>query len=116
MARRREGNKTYKSGDPIHIVVTQDFVEDANRFFSYCRDRGYNPSQVIRQAMTDWLSREESGSDSMKVKPNGNSGGNNGSSSDDLDDKLLTLFQEKPNRRTRKGISLKTVKEILEGG
>ena len=59
MPRSRNGPKNYKPGDPIHIVVTQEFVEDANRFFTYCRDRGYNPSQVIRQAMVDWLEREE---------------------------------------------------------
>lgn len=113
MARRREGNKTYKSGDPIHIVVTQDFVEDANRFFSYCRDRGYNPSQVIRQAMADWLVKEENGMEPTMPRPNGN--GNDSSQESDLDEKLMTLITEKPMRKTRKGISLRTVKEILEG-
>ncbi len=113
MARRREGNKTYKSGDPIHIVVTQDFVDDANRFFSYCRDRGYNPSQVIRQAMADWLVKEENGIEPTLPRTNGNS--NDPSPDSDLDEKLMTLITEKPMRKTRKGISLRTVKEILEG-
>jgi hypothetical protein len=115
MARRREGNKTYKSGDPIHIVVTQDFVDDANRFFSYCRDRGYNPSQVIRQAMADWLVKEENGVEPNMSRTNGNGNGSDSSSVDELDEKLMTLITEKPVRKTRKGISLRTVKEILEG-
>jgi hypothetical protein len=115
MARRRDGNKTYKSGDPIHIVVTQDFVEDANRFFCYCRDRGYNPSQVIRQAMSDWLGREEGGQENVMLRSKNGNNGNNGPPTNDLDEKLIDLLQEKPVHRSKKGMSLRTVKEILEG-
>jgi hypothetical protein len=112
MARRRDGNKNYKSGDPIHIVVTQDFVADANRFFNYCREKGYNPSQVIRQAMVDWLEREENDMESYqsRVRENGN-----GNSTNDLDEKLISLLQDRPGRQPKRGMSLKTVKEILEG-
>jgi hypothetical protein len=112
MARRRDGNKSYKSGDPIHIVVTQDFVSDANRFFNYCREKGYNPSQVIRQAMVDWLEREENDMESYQARARNNG---NGNSTTDLDEKLISLLQDRPGRQPKKGMSLKTVKEILEG-
>lgn len=114
MARRRDGTRTYRSGDPIHIVVTQDFEEDANRFFSYCRERGYNPSQVIRQAMKDWLEREEKGAVTLTADGENNNG--NGSEVDELDRKLMTLIKDRrPTMTPRRGMSLKTVKELLEG-
>ena len=114
MARRRDGNKTYRSGDPIHIVVTQDFVDNANHFFSYCRDRGYNPSQIIRQAMVEWLSYEESGTPRTPI-PKPSNGNGNGSSMNDFDEKLMNLIQERPAFTHKKGMSLKTVKELLDG-
>src|SRR5512137_1437067 len=54
MPRSKEGYKVYKAGDPIHIVVTQEFADVANEFFSYCKEKGYNPSEVIRQAIVEW--------------------------------------------------------------
>jgi hypothetical protein len=104
MPRSRNGHKSYRPGDPIHIVVTQDFADDANRFFTYCRDRGYNPSQVIRQAMVDWLDREENKSTSPvpeKEVPGS-----------EFDDKIMDLVKERKKTRTK--MSLRSVKEILE--
>lgn len=111
MPRRRDGNKTYKSGDPIHIVVTQDFVDDANKFFSHCRQRGYNPSQVIRQAMMEWLKKEENGTG---MPPGMGGTAANGDDSNNFDEKLMSLLTEKPISRPSRGMSLRTVKEILE--
>ncbi|MEM2899449.1 MAG: hypothetical protein QXT63_01535 [Thermoplasmata archaeon] len=42
-------------GDQIHIVVTKDFAPIANDFFRFCAEQGYNPSQIIRSAITNWL-------------------------------------------------------------
>jgi Arc/MetJ-type ribon-helix-helix transcriptional regulator len=109
MPRSRNGPKNYKPGDPIHIVVTQEFVEDANRFFTYCRDRGYNPSQVIRQAMVDWLDKEEN--KSALISPaSSESNDMNG----EFDDKIMDLVKERKKTRTK--MSLRSVKEILEKG
>ncbi|MFW3146277.1 MAG: hypothetical protein ACMUIE_05650 [Thermoplasmatota archaeon] len=104
MVRGKDGYKNYGAGDPIHIVVTQDFVEDANRFFSYCREKGYNPSQIIRQAMADWLEKEEKGEISRTNEP--------AKSSDTFDDKIMDLVRER--RSIKRSVSLKTVKEVLE--
>lgn len=103
MARSKDGYKSYQAGDPIHIVVTQDFVGDANRFFTYCREKGYNPSQIIRQAMVDWVNREERPSDDVKPEP---------LPGESFDEKIMNLVKEK--RTTRNKMSLKSVKEILE--
>ncbi len=103
MARSKNGYRSYRPGDPIHIVVTQDFVSDANKFFTYCRDKGFNPSQVIRQAMIDWLTREEK--PSMIIKEND-------ISDTYFDDKVLSLVKDR--RRTKTRMSLRSVKEILE--
>jgi hypothetical protein len=109
MPRSRNGPKNYKPGDPIHIVVTQEFVEDANRFFTYCRDRGYNPSQVIRQAMVDWLVKEEN--KSALISPASKESNDiNG----EFDDKIMDLVKERKKTRTK--MSLRSVKEILEKG
>lgn len=107
MPRSRNGPKNYRPGDPIHIVVTQEFVEDANRFFTYCRDRGYNPSQVIRQAMVDWLEKEENKSSAPPPAPSDNAILNG-----EFDDKIMDLVKERKKTRTK--MSLRTVKEILE--
>ena len=104
MPRSRNGYKNYRPGDPIHIVVTQDFVDDANKFFTYCRDKGFNPSQIIRQAMVDWLLREENKLPPLKE--------GSGMMEDSFDDKIMDLVKDR--RRTRTRMSLKSVKEILE--
>ncbi|MGA1822927.1 MAG: hypothetical protein ACMUIG_10420 [Thermoplasmatota archaeon] len=104
MARNKEGYKTYGPGDPIHIVVTQDFVGTANEFFSYCRDKGYNPSQIIRQAITEWLNKEALSETASADRTADNP----------LDAKLMSMVAQK--RRNRSGrVSLRTAREILEG-
>ena len=103
MPRSRNGHRSYKPGDPIHIVVTQEFVDDANRFFAYCRDKGYNPSQIIRQAMMDWLQREESGNQQAS---------DTGIPVSEFDEKIMELVKER--KKTRNKLSLRSVKEILE--
>ncbi len=57
MARRL--TKVYKSGDQIHIAVTQHFEETATDFFSFCKDNHYNPSEVIRSCMEQWLEKQK---------------------------------------------------------
>jgi hypothetical protein len=99
MPRNKEGYKTYKPGDPIHIVVTQDFVDTANDFFSYCKDKGYNPSQIIRQAMGEWL-RNQVAEEEIEGKD------------EPLDVKLVRLMEQSKSKSGR--ISLRTAKEILE--
>lgn len=104
MARSKDGYKNYQAGDPIHIVVTQDFVDDANRFFQYCRERGYNPSQIIRQAMVDWMENQERPrTPAAPVQQEAT----------DLDDKLMEMVKE--GGTSRKKMSLRTVREILDG-
>lgn len=105
MVRGKNGQRNYKPGDPIHIVVTQEFVDDANRFFSYCRDRGYNPSQIIRQAMMDWLEKEENTNQqpSEPLYP-----------TSEFDEKIIELVRERKKVKTR--MNLRSVKEILEEG
>jgi hypothetical protein len=86
MPRSKNGHKNYRPGDPIHIVVTQEFADDANRFFTYCRERGYNPSQVIRQAMVDWLDREENKSQIVASEEN--------RPASEFDEKIMDLVKE----------------------
>jgi hypothetical protein len=104
MPRSRNGHKSYRPGDPIHIVVTQEFADDANRFFTYCRDRGYNPSQIIRQAMVDWLERELN--QTLPAAPEERN------DTSDFDDKIMNLVKERKTTRTK--MSLRSVKEILD--
>ena len=105
MPRGKEGYKSYRSGDPIHIVITQDFEEDANRFFTFCREKGYNPSQVIRQAISDWMKRQ--GTDKAPMASDGQPG------QVDPGDKLMDFIAERDRRKAR-GMSLQSVKELLE--
>jgi hypothetical protein len=51
--------KHYKSGDQIHIAVTQNFEDVATEFFYFCKENHYNPSEVIRSCMESWLSRQK---------------------------------------------------------
>ncbi|MGA1792969.1 MAG: hypothetical protein ACMUHM_03370 [Thermoplasmatota archaeon] len=103
MPRSKNGHRSYRPGDPIHIVVTQEFVDDANRFFAYCREKGYNPSQIIRQAMIDWLQREESGG--LQIA-------DTGIPPSEFDEKIMELVKDR--KRTRTKMSLRSVKEILD--
>jgi hypothetical protein len=50
-------DKPYKSGDQIHITVTQDFAETATDFFRFCKRNHYSPSDVIRGGMVTWLTK-----------------------------------------------------------
>ncbi len=104
MARKGDGYKSYKAGDPIHIVVTQDFVDDANRFYTYCRFKGFNPSEIIRQAMVDWMTNQSNADKTKRFE--------NEAPEISLDDKLMELIKDKKVRPGR--MSLRTVKELLE--
>ena len=55
----RRTNKIYRPGDQIHIAVTQNFEETATEFFRFCNDNHYNPSEVIRSCMDQWLQRQK---------------------------------------------------------
>jgi len=50
--------KEYKPGDLITVSVPKGFEEVATEFFRYCGEYHYNPSEVIRALMYDWLSRK----------------------------------------------------------
>ena len=49
------GKKRYNSGDQMHFIVTEDFVEFANAFKEYCEANSINTSSAIRDAMVQWL-------------------------------------------------------------
>ncbi|MDG6225820.1 MAG: hypothetical protein QCI82_09950 [Candidatus Thermoplasmatota archaeon] len=51
--------KRYRSGDQIHIAVTQNFEDVATDFFQFCKDNHYNPSEVIRSCMENWLVKQK---------------------------------------------------------
>jgi hypothetical protein len=51
--------KRYKNGDQIHISVTKDFAETATEFFKFCREHKFNPSEVMRGAISEWLERQK---------------------------------------------------------
>ncbi|MCK5038314.1 MAG: hypothetical protein KAS16_04385 [Thermoplasmata archaeon] len=55
MAKPRK--KEYQTGDQLHFIITEDFVETANAFFDHCDEEMLNASSVIRKAMTQWLDR-----------------------------------------------------------
>ena len=105
MARSKNGYKQYQPGDPIHIVVTQEFVDDVNDFFTYCRERGFNPSQVIRQAMVDWMKSQRTMEDIPSARE-----------VDDLmDEKLLSLMRkEEKGGGKRKRLHPRSAIEILD--
>lgn len=51
--------KVYRPGDQIHIAVTQNFERTATEFFDFCNRNHYNPSEVIRSCMEQWLERQQ---------------------------------------------------------
>jgi len=55
----RRATKVYKSGDQIHIAVTQNFEDTATEFFRFCKENHYNPSEVIRSSMDQWLQKQK---------------------------------------------------------
>jgi len=101
MPRSKDGYKVYRPGDPIHFVVTQDFVEVANDFFTYCKERGYNPSEIIRQAIGEWYGREVSAQKAEAPKDELS-----------LDDKLMHLIAKKGPTQER--TSLRSAKDLLD--
>lgn len=103
MPRAKDGYKVYKAGDPIHIVVTQEFADSANEFFSYCKEKGYNPSEIIRQAMVEWYRREITNEGKAQSLPPELS----------LDDKLMHLASQKKGRKNAPKRPL-SAREILE--
>lgn len=102
MPRSKEGYKLYKAGDPIHIVVTQDFADVANDFFTYCKEKGYNPSEIIRQAIVEWYKRESPQMKKGDTLPPDLS----------IDEKLAHLVTQKAPKKTVKG-ELLSAKDIL---
>ena len=56
---KSRSKKEYRSGDQIHVAVTQNFEETATEFFGFCKDNHYNPSEVIRSCMEQWLMRQK---------------------------------------------------------
>ncbi len=52
----KKGNKKYSKGDQIHFIVTEDFVDTANEFITYCKANSINASEAMRVAISDWLS------------------------------------------------------------
>ena len=59
MAKKEGKYKNCKPGDHIHILVTKDFTDTATEFFRICKDEHFNPSEIIRSAIADWVSRQE---------------------------------------------------------
>lgn len=55
----RRSTKVYRSGDQIHIAVTQNFEDSATDFFGFCKENHYNPSEVIRSCMEQWLEKQK---------------------------------------------------------
>ncbi len=51
--------KVCKPGDHIHILVTKDFVDTATEFFRICSEEHYNPSEIIRSTMAEWVNRQK---------------------------------------------------------
>lgn len=47
--------KQYQAGDQINIAVTKDFAPVAEEFFRFCEEHQFNPSEVIRTAIANWL-------------------------------------------------------------
>jgi hypothetical protein len=39
--------------------VTKDFADTATEFFKICKDEHYNPSEIIRSAMAEWVDRQK---------------------------------------------------------
>ena len=56
---RQTKHKRYKKGDQIHISVTKDFADTATDFFKFCREHRFNPSEVMRGAIADWLDKQK---------------------------------------------------------
>jgi ABC-type proline/glycine betaine transport system substrate-binding protein len=59
LPKKRGKYKKCRPGDHIHILVTKDFADTATEFFRICKDENFNPSEVIRSAMAEWVNRQQ---------------------------------------------------------
>jgi hypothetical protein len=66
--KRRGKRKICKPGDHIHILVTKDFADTATDFFRICKDEHYNPSELIRSLISDWVIRQHELKKMLKEK------------------------------------------------
>ena len=58
-SKRNNGRKQYKGGEHIHIAVTRDFADTATEFFTLCKSYNFNPSDVIRTNIGNWLEKQK---------------------------------------------------------
>ena len=56
---KQKKHKRYRKGDQLHISVTKEFADTATEFFRFCREHRYNPSEVMRGAILDWLEKQK---------------------------------------------------------
>jgi hypothetical protein len=59
MPKNKKDYKKCKPGDHIHILVTKNFTDVATEFFMICKDEHYNPSEVIRSSIADWVEKQK---------------------------------------------------------
>ena len=59
MPKNKKDYKKCKPGDHIHILVTKNFTDTATEFFKICKDEHYNPSEVIRSSIADWVEKQK---------------------------------------------------------
>jgi ABC-type proline/glycine betaine transport system substrate-binding protein len=59
VVKKGDKHKNYKPGDHIHILVTKDFAATATEFFKMCKDGHFNPSEIIRAGMAEWVDRQQ---------------------------------------------------------
>ena len=50
-----EKKKRFEKGNQIHFIVTEDFVDTANEFVTYCKSNSINTSEAMRAAIANWL-------------------------------------------------------------
>jgi len=51
--------RRFRGGEHIHIGVTQDFTETATEFFAFCKTYHFNPAEVVRNTIQDWLDTQK---------------------------------------------------------
>ena len=59
MAKNDKQYKKCKPGDHVHILVTKNFTDTATEFFKICKDEHYNPSEVIRSSIAEWVEKQK---------------------------------------------------------
>ena len=50
---KRKGS--YKKGDQVHFIITEDFASTYEEFIEYCNENSMNASSAIRKAISNWL-------------------------------------------------------------